>query len=156
MSDDAADRVLRQLAESPAAQSVASAVERAGVIPRRHLPLVGRLEPLAQSKYTLTELPVVDCVDRLPICGGRCCRFPFYLSAEDVEDGVQFDTAKPYRIAHGDDGRCVHNRDGQCTIYDKRPAICRTYSCRHDARIWVDFERRIPVGDATVTAPRRA
>ena len=36
------------------------------------------------------------------------------------------------------DGRFV------CTIYERRPGLCRTYDCRGDTRIWLDFERRIP------------
>jgi hypothetical protein len=29
-------------------------------------------------------------------------------------------------------------------VYEHRPAICRTYDCRKDPRIWIDFEKRIP------------
>jgi Fe-S-cluster containining protein len=34
--------------------------------------------------------------------------------------------------------------DGDCTIYERRPGACRAYDCRRDARVWIDFEARIP------------
>ena len=33
---------------------------------------------------------------------------------------------------------------GACTAYDYRPSTCRTYDCREDRRVWIDFEARIP------------
>ena len=31
-----------------------------------------------------------------------------------------------------------------CTAYTQRPSVCRRYDCRDDARIWEDYEQRIP------------
>jgi Fe-S-cluster containining protein len=51
---------------------------------------------------------------------------------------------KPYALPRVD-GRCVCMDDaGACTVYERRPGACRAYDCRHDARVWIDFEARIP------------
>lgn len=34
-----------------------------------------------------------------------------------------------WRIPHRPDGACVHLGPAGCTVYDRRPAICRTFSC---------------------------
>jgi Fe-S-cluster containining protein len=41
------------------------------------------------------------------------------------------------------DGACTHREGHFCSVYDNRPAVCRTYDCRRDKRIWSDYERRI-------------
>jgi hypothetical protein len=33
---------------------------------------------------------------------------------------------------------------GACTVYAQRPGACRAYDCRHDPRVWIDFDARIP------------
>lgn len=97
-----------------------------------------------RDKYAIASSDV-DCAARIPLCGARCCSFDVTLSAQDVaERSVPFDIMKPYQLPRVD-GRCVCMDDqGACTIYDKRPGACRAYDCRHDRRIWIDFEARIP------------
>ena len=101
-----------------------------------------------RDKYAVAS-PDIDCAARIPLCGARCCSFEVTLSAQDVvERSVPFDVMQPYALPRKD-GRCVCMDDtGACTIYDRRPGACRAYDCRHDARVWIDFEARIP-------APRR-
>ncbi len=104
----------------------------------------------AIDKYTLTGLPQIDCEARLPLCKARCCRMTFPLSFQDLDEGVaRWDYRRPYVIRQGDDGYCVHNAPGGggCTIYAQRPAVCRSYDCRTDTRVWIDFEARIPAPD---------
>ena len=99
------------------------------------------------DKYALTDLPEIDCAARLPLCQGRCCTLVFPLSVQDLEERVvRWDYGRPYQIARRDDGYCVHSAEGSCacTVYEKRPGVCRTYDCRNDSRIWLDFEKRIP------------
>jgi hypothetical protein len=99
------------------------------------------------DKYAVPSPPDLDCAARLPLCGARCCTLTFALGPEDLEEGqVAWSYARPYRIAHGADHRCVHQdrETGGCTVYEHRPAVCRRYDCRDDQRIWLDFERRIP------------
>lgn len=126
---------------------------------QRRQATLGREEQRAQSealvtlnndrdKYALTALPQIDCEARLPLCKARCCTFTFALSAQDLDEGaVRWEYSRPYQIRRRkEDGYCVHNRAGtcQCMIYSQRPSICRTYDCREDKRVWVDFENRIP------------
>jgi len=91
--------------------------------------------------------PDIDCAARIPLCGARCCTFEVTLSAQDVaEKIVPFELEKPYVLPRDPaTGRCTcMDARGACTIYAHRPATCRTYDCREDARVWVDFEARIP------------
>lgn len=98
------------------------------------------------DKYALTNLPQIDCEARLPLCQARCCKLRFALSVQDLDERVvRWNYGAPYNIAQRDDGYCVHNEpNGGCGVYTHRPGICRTYDCRRDRRIWVDFEQRIP------------
>lgn len=99
------------------------------------------------DKYALTDLPRIDCASRLPLCKARCCSLTFHLSPQDLDERVvAWEYGRPYRIRHTAEGFCVHNDRGTCgcTVYTHRPAICRTYDCRNDKRIWQDFENRIP------------
>jgi hypothetical protein len=97
------------------------------------------------DKYAVESPPQIDCAARLPLCGARCCKLTFALSVQDLDERVvRWNYAQPYRIAQREDGYCVHNEAGGCSIYAQRPAVCRAYDCRQDRRIWIDFEKRIP------------
>jgi Fe-S-cluster containining protein len=96
------------------------------------------------DKYALRDLPQIDCASRLHLCKARCCMLSFALSVQDLDERVvRWNYGLPYRIARRPDGYCVHN-DGGCTVYEHRPAVCRTYDCRQDRRIWIDFDKGIP------------
>jgi hypothetical protein len=102
------------------------------------------------DKRALTGLPEIDCAARLPLCQGRCCGLLFPLSLEDVHEGiVAWDLERPY-LTRQHAGRCVHQDEATraCGVYADRPAACRTYDCRSDPRIWLDFDRRIPAPEA--------
>jgi len=101
----------------------------------------------AEDKYAAASPPDLDCAALIPLCRARCCALVFALGPQDLEEGrVAWSYARPYRIAHGPDRRCVHQdrEAGGCTIHEHRPGVCRRYDCREDERIWLDFERRIP------------
>ena len=105
----------------------------------------------APDKYEPGSEVVLDCASRRPICNTVCCRLWFALSALDLAEGVvKWNYGIPYGIAQGEDGFCVHldRSAGGCTIYAQRPLICRTYHCRDDSRIWVDFERKVLSAEA--------
>ena len=77
----------------------------------------------------------------------------FPLSPQDLDErSVEWDYSAPYAIRKGTDGYCVHScpTTRRCLVYEHRPAICRTYSCREDERIWDDFERRISASDEAI------
>lgn len=100
------------------------------------------------DKYALRDLPVIDCESRIPLCRARCCTLNVALSQQDLDErSLCWDYGRPYQIRRRDDGYCVHNdvaEPRRCGVYERRPAICRTYDCRHDERIWIDFDARIP------------
>jgi Fe-S-cluster containining protein len=106
---------------------------------------VVRQEP-EYDKYNLEGGVQIDCESRLAFCRAACCRLKFALSRQDVEEGIlKWDFAPPYMIKQGQDGYCVHlDRQGcRCSVYQQRPVPCRAYDCRHDQRIWLDFERKV-------------
>ncbi len=82
------------------------------------------------------------------LCKARCCTFGFPLSFQDLDERiVKWNYEHPYKNRQRpEDGYCVHNScdDKGCEIYDHRPSVCRTYDCREDTRIWIDFEGRVP------------
>jgi len=100
----------------------------------------------APDKYAVRDAPVIDCDARLELCRASCCRLWFSLSPQDLDERVvKWDYTRPYAIAQAPDGRCLHQDPAmRCGIYANRPHVCRTYDCRNDQRIWIDFERRIP------------
>jgi Fe-S-cluster containining protein len=90
----------------------------------------------------------LDCAALVHLCRARCCAFSFELTAQDVEEGVvRWELEAPYLIRHEPDGYCSHldrASSGGCTVYAQRPAACRTFDCRGDPRVWIDFDARIP------------
>jgi Fe-S-cluster containining protein len=85
----------------------------------------------------------VNCGERMHICKGVCCKLNFALTPEEVESrDLKWELGHPYFIRHEKSGYCSHMDEQKncCNVYDKRPAVCRNYSCREDARIWTDFE----------------
>ena len=66
------------------------------------------------------------------ICKGMCCMGTvdvyssdeiFYDETLVVEDPDQ----KYDRLMRMVDGHCIALKDGKCTIYEKRPAVCRAF-----------------------------
>jgi Fe-S-cluster containining protein len=102
---------------------------------------------LGPSKYDV-EPSTPPCDEVLHLCQARCCTFNFALSPLDLDEGVlRWDYGQPYLIRQrAGDHYCVHNdaTTRHCTVHDVRPRVCRTYDCRHDPRVWIDFEQRIP------------
>jgi len=99
-----------------------------------------------QDKYSFEGGAKIDCENRMHLCQAACCKLPFALSKQDVEEGiVRWDFSAPYLIAHGPDGYCQHlDREKKCcSVYAQRPVPCRGYDCSQDKRIWLDFENRI-------------
>jgi hypothetical protein len=98
------------------------------------------------DKYAVASAGI-DCEKRIPLCKARCCAMSFELTEQDLDEGaVRWELLEPYVIRHEKDGYCTHldRATSGCTIYDKRPAVCRSFDCREDRRIWLDFEQRIP------------
>jgi len=104
------------------------------------------------DKYSLTEVPPIPCTELLPICKARCCRLTFYITRQDIEEGVvKWELGAPYRIRSRNDGYCEHVApELGCGIYAKRPSVCRRYDCRLDKRVWTDYEQRVPAPDDAI------
>jgi Fe-S-cluster containining protein len=98
------------------------------------------------SKYDV-ESPPIPCAELLPLCHARCCALTFSLSTEDLDEGViRWDYGQPYLIRQrSSDGYCVHNDPEHrgCTVHAFRPRVCRSYDCRNDRRVWIDYQQRI-------------
>jgi hypothetical protein len=104
------------------------------------------MQEFGVSKYEFQGGAEIDCASRLPLCKAACCRFPFALSKQDVQEGVvKWDLGQPYMNARNTDGYCIHldHCTGRCTVYAQRPIPCRGYDCRNDKRIWLDFENKV-------------
>ena len=90
----------------------------------------------------------VPCEELLALCQARCCKMRFSLSTQDLDEGIiRFDYGQPYMIRQrASDRYCVHNDPDTrfCTVREARPRVCRSYDCRKDKRIWIDYEKRIP------------
>jgi Fe-S-cluster containining protein len=63
--------------------------------------------------------------------------------------------------AHGErdaDGQCTKlgRADAHCRSYEHRPVTCRSYTCKDDRRVWIDFEARIaaPMPDTLIPLSR--
>lgn len=90
--------------------------------------------------------PDINCAERLHICKAACCSLRFPISVQDIDAGhVKWDYARPYQIRQSPEGKCVHLEEGSCAcqVYHHRPKVCRSYSCRDDKRIWLDFDNMI-------------
>ncbi len=99
------------------------------------------------DKYSDTGTVSIDCASRIGICKAKCCTFNFYLTDQHLDEGVaRWDYGRPYWIQKRGDAYCVHcdPATGVCRIHEHRPYVCRSYDCRRDERIRVDFERMTP------------
>jgi hypothetical protein len=101
---------------------------------------------VVDDKYTV-ESPDIDCASRIALCGARCCSFDVALSKQDLlERKLPFVIDQPYMLPRDPvTKRCACMDDtGACVAYEHRPATCRSYDCREDVRVWLDYEARIP------------
>jgi Fe-S-cluster containining protein len=106
------------------------------------------------DKYSVTDLPDIPCASLLHLCKARCCKLTFALSFQDLDEGVvRWEYGMPYMIRHAEDGYCVHadSQTRRCGVYEKRPLVCRQYDCRKDARVWADWENKVPAPEDATT-----
>jgi Fe-S-cluster containining protein len=91
--------------------------------------------------------PDIDCAANLHLCHGRCCSFTVSLAPEDLREGkLAWELEDPYVLRrNARTGYCEHlDGKGGCDVYEDRPAICRSYDCRQDRRVWLDYDARVP------------
>ena len=99
------------------------------------------------DKYAFEQETAVDCHSCLNTCKAICCKFPFALSRQDVEEGlIRWEFRRPYLIAHDSDGYCVHldRETYQCSVHAHRPVPCRGFDCDNNNRwkVWKDNDRK--------------
>ena len=114
------------------------------------------------DKYAVEDAGI-DCAARMHLCLGRCCSFEKPLSEQDLREGkLEWQIKRPYYLARTSTGLCAYQDEptGGCNCYEHRPATCRRYDCREDARVWIDFEKMIPApvpeGLVTIRVPARS
>jgi len=100
------------------------------------------------DKYSFKKGAEIDCFNWLNTCKAVCCRIPFALSRQDVEEGIiRWEFGRPYLIAHDADGYCVHldRKSYRCAVYDNRPVPCRGFDCRDNEKwpVWHDLNAMI-------------
>lgn len=91
------------------------------------------------------------CLDLLDICKGMCCRkwnVPIQeseftagsynakkvcvIDGNDCTNKRQHCINRQFRLAQKDDGSCVYlGDDNRCSIYDRRPQVCRNFNCKN-------------------------
>ncbi len=101
-----------------------------------------------EDKYTFEHEANVDCLSRLHICKSICCKFPFALSKQDVDEGIiRWEFGRPYLIAHDTNGYCVHmdRKTYNCTVRENRPVPCRGFTCENNQKwhVWNDYEAKV-------------
>lgn len=135
-------------------ESLVMLLQWAKVLEPEHLRFMQKLRPAVANrrvrlsvltdKHAVESPPDLDCLALAPICKMRCCReLDIELSEQDLADGVRWQLEAPYLLARNAQG-CVYLGDDGCGCYSLRPGTCRSYDCREDRRIWLDFENRIP------------
>lgn len=101
-----------------------------------------------EDKYSFKGEAHADCQNRLDTCKAMCCKFPFALSKQDVEEGkIRWEFGRPYLIAHDEDGYCVHldKSTYHCTVREHRPLPCRGFDCKENEKwaVWLDYNKKI-------------
>lgn len=71
----------------------------------------------------------INCAERIHVCKAACCHLYPVPS-----------------VAHGGAGYpCpMLTSDRKCSIHGRHPPTCKSYHCRYDSRIWLDFDNMIP------------
>jgi hypothetical protein len=72
-------------------------------------------------------------------CGtcSACCRSDFDINLETQDDPTLYQTqvgpkTGQLSLAKTPDGACVYLQNDKCSIYDRRPNVCRSFDCRPD------------------------
>lgn len=182
MSDDKVDADLRgaltglvdELAQQSDSADVAARLEwlvdvlvMRGHLAEGHRTLVKRIKAGGQERSVVhlatfrdkhaVASADIDCEARLHLCQARCCTYTVSLSPQDVREGkLRWSLHEPYLLERDEDGYCCNHSVSGCTVYADRPGTCRAYDCRHDGRVWIDFEARIPAPMPPGVKPRFA
>ena len=97
------------------------------------------------DKYVMPNQVEIDCENRMHLCKAACCSLAYPLTMQDINEGIRWSLGRPFLNARGADGYCVHleHSSCRCSMYERRPSVCREYDCRQDSRIWLDFDKMV-------------
>ena len=103
------------------------------------------MQEFGVSKYEFKGGAEIDCEDRLHLCKAACCRLPFALSKQDVQEGiVKWDLGQPYLNARTSRATApiwsVARAAAPSIIIAPFRAGARL---PEGQRIWLDFEKRV-------------
>ena len=83
------------------------------------------------------EGDIVDDYDTIPFMqhpGAGGADFPDGIFPDHFRDAVI--------LKHKENGDCIYLGEKGCTIYDKRPVICKSYDCRINYMMWTKARRQ--------------
>lgn len=89
--------------------------------------------PLVELTRPVRDLPPL-------VCGGctLCCKRSIVALIPDLDEPAStYETdkiASVHVLKHKENGDCIYLGPGGCTIYERRPAVCREFDCRGLAR----------------------
>ncbi|MEO8704505.1 MAG: YkgJ family cysteine cluster protein [Kofleriaceae bacterium] len=131
-----------------------------GHLSENHKPMVARIrarKPQVRFGHPANAPdPDIDCASLLHLCHARCCSLTVALTEDEIRAGkVGWDLHEPYTLVKdATTGYCANLAcGGGCKIYNDRPGTCRKYDCREDARVWLDWETKIPAPMADDVIP---
>ena len=96
--------------------------------------------PESEAEAKVIEAMLSDAIVPCGTCHA-CCHSPVAVSPEAGDDpslyklAISVDRTAPNQHAmvtldRKPDGSCYALRNGRCTIWDKRPRVCRNFDCR--------------------------
>ncbi len=100
------------------------------------------------DKYTFKHEVQVNCQSRLHICKAVCCRFPFAIYRQDLEEGIiNWEFRRLYLFAYGEDGYCVHldRENYRCMVWEHRSVPDRGFDSGDNEKwkVWKDFAEMV-------------
>ena len=97
------------------------------------------------DKYTFAGGVRIDCENRVHLCRAACCRLPFALSKQDIQEGTCAGiSASRIMIAQEEDGYCTHldRSCHRCTVTSIGRFRAAATTAGRTRRIWLDFENK--------------
>jgi len=109
----------------------------------------------AITRFLQTDRPL-DCDEGRRLgCGTYCCSLIVRLDPDECDPGDDRPGFKHCVDKDPDGGRCIFLDDDQssCTVYSRRPRVCRQYDCRTDPLLKVVLQEGFHSLTRLVTSP---
>jgi hypothetical protein len=128
------------------AQALTATVERALIETCKKLGLpmiIGQI----QRYVPLDKYAVENALPKCLRCGSCCTGYyNVYLTEQDIAEGIAHDVRQPYMLRQRADGTCFYFDTSRriCKIYEKRPIVCRQFTCARDSGQIHGRQRKFP------------